>query len=139
MMDLDLIERLMTMLAKSDLESLDVTEGNMRIRLSKAGHVADTDLLADHPTDIAAETGQVIVAGLTGTFFRAPAPGAAPYVQEGEEIREGQVLGLIEAMKMLNPVEAHCNGRVESILVKDADAVIPGQPLIRLSGKTLDV
>jgi acetyl-CoA carboxylase biotin carboxyl carrier protein len=138
-MDLHLIERLMAMLAKSDLESLDVTEGRMRIRLRKAGHITDTDLPADHPTDIAAETGQVIVAGLTGTFFRAPAPGVAPYVQEGEEIREGQVLGLIEAMKMLNPVEAPCDGRVEAILVKDADAVIPGQQLMRLSRKTLDV
>lgn len=138
-MDLDLIERLMAMLAKSDLQSLDVTEKGMRIRLSKSQSAGPVPWPESNVPSDNTETGQVIVAGLTGTFFRAPAPGAEPYVQEGEEIREGQVLGLIEAMKMLNPVEAHCDGRVVAILVKDTDAVIPGQPLMRLSRKLPDV
>jgi acetyl-CoA carboxylase biotin carboxyl carrier protein len=75
----------------------------------------------------------VIVAGLSGTFYRAPAPGAEPYAQEGDLIEEGETLALIEAMKMLNPVEATRSGRIVSILVADGEPVTPGTPLILLA------
>ena len=138
-MDLDLIERLMIILEKSALETLDVSENGIRIRLSKAGGRPAGDTTPDQPQPVSSSGEHLILAGLTGTFYRAPSPGADPYVKEGDTITEGQVLGLVEAMKMLNPVEADMDGIVEAILVSDAEPVVPGQPLIRIARKPSDV
>lgn len=151
-MDLSTIERLMQMLENSTLNELEVSENGMRIRLAKTagriGGVSTTGLLPhDTPEAMAAaeiaalmalpeiaDTDEaVIVAGLSGTFYRAPAPGAEPYAQEGDLIEEGETLALIEAMKMLNPVEATRSGRIVSILVADGEPVTPGTPLILLA------
>jgi acetyl-CoA carboxylase biotin carboxyl carrier protein len=132
-MDLDLIERLMIMLEKSTLDTLDVTENGMRIRLSKAGTVRETEQAEEVSQADRSPAGHLISAGLTGIFYRAPAPDAAPFAEVGDEIKEGQVLGLIEAMKMLNPVEADRDGMIEAILVANAQPVLPGQPLIRFA------
>ncbi len=151
-MDLSTIERLMQMLENSTLNELEVSENGMRIRLAKtAGRIAGvaTTGLLPHDTpeamaaaeiaalmalpEIADTDEAVIVAGLSGTFYRAPAPGAEPYAQEGDLIEEGETLALIEAMKMLNPVEATRSGRIVSILVADGEPVTPGTPLILLS------
>jgi len=151
-MDLSTIERLMQMLENSTLNELEVSENGMRIRLSKTaarnGSVQSTrPVLHDTPEamaaaeiaalmalpDIAETDEAVIVAGLSGTFYRAPAPGAEPYAQEGDLIEEGQTLALVEAMKMLNPVEAPRRGRIVSILIADGEPVTPGTPLILLA------
>lgn len=150
-MDLSTIERLMQMLENSTLNELEVSENGMRIRLAKTagrgGAPATSPMRRDTPEAMAAaeiaalmalpdipETDEaVIVAGLSGTFYRAPAPGAEPYAQEGDLIDEGQTVALIEAMKMLNPVEAPRGGRIVSILVADGEPVTPGTPLILLA------
>lgn len=151
-MDLSTIERLMQMLENSTLNELEVSENGMRIRLAKTagrggGTPAASPTRRDTPEVMAAaeiaalmalpdvhETDEaVIVAGLSGTFYRAPAPGAEPYAQEGDLIEEGQTVALVEAMKMLNPVEAPRAGRIVSILVADGEPVTPGTPLILLS------
>lgn len=151
-MDLSTIERLMQMLENSTLNELEVSENGMRIRLAKTasrngGAPAAAPTRRDTPEAMAAaeiaalmalpdvhETDEaVIVAGLSGTFYRAPAPGAEPYAQEGDLIEEGQTVALVEAMKMLNPVEAPRAGRIVSILVADGEPVTPGTPLILLS------
>lgn len=139
MMDLELIERLMIMLEKSALDTLDVEEGGMRIRLSKAGAVLPSKIFEEEVSGASAEQGHVVIAGLSGTFYKAPAPGAEPYVRVGDSIHEGQVLGLVEAMKMLNPVEADRDGIVDAVLVDDAQPVLPGQPLFRLVKAHSDV
>lgn len=151
-MDLSTIERLMQMLENSTLNELEVSENGMRIRLAKTagrggGAPATSPMRRDTPEAMAAaeiaalmalpdipETDEaVIVAGLSGTFYRAPAPGAEPYAQEGDLIEEGQTVALVEAMKMLNPVEAPRGGRIVSILVADGEPVTPGTPLILLA------
>ena len=151
-MDLATIERLMQMLENSTHNELEVSENGMRIRLAKtAGRTAGAPPSPPRPRDTPeamaaaeiaalmalpdiAETDEaVIVAGLSGTFYRAPAPGAEPFAQEGDLIEEGQTLALVEAMKMLNPVEATRNGRIVSILVADGEPVTPGMPLILLA------
>ncbi|GEO83584.1 MULTISPECIES: acetyl-CoA carboxylase biotin carboxyl carrier protein [Alphaproteobacteria] len=150
-MDLATIERLMQMLENSSLNEIEVSEDGVRIRLAKTagrGAGAPTPVSRNEtPEEMAAaeiatlmalpeiaETDQaVIVSGLSGTFYRAPAPGARPYVKEGDLIEEGQTLALVEAMKMLNPVEATRGGRIESILVADGEPVTPGMPLILLA------
>lgn len=151
-MDLATIERLMQMLENSTLNELELSENGMRIRLAKTatrngGAPPSPSLRRDTPEAMAAaeiaalmalpeiaETDEaVIVAGLSGTFYRAPAPGAEPYAQEGDLIEEGQTLALVEAMKMLNPVEATRGGRIAAILVGDGEPVTPGMPLILLA------
>ncbi|MBD9374030.1 acetyl-CoA carboxylase biotin carboxyl carrier protein [Rhizobium sp. ARZ01] len=142
-MDLEVIERLMQMLSSSDVEELDVTEGNLRIRLAKHARGSDTPIASRQnahsaiPAPISAEAVvgsdlHTIVAGLPGTFYRAPAPGAAPFVDVGDGISDGQQLAIVEAMKMMNPVEADCDGTVLEILLDDAAAVQPGTPLFRI-------
>lgn len=142
-MDLEVIERLMQMLAKSDVEELDVTEGNLRIRLAKGSAVraaaaATPTAPSSGPTHVSvAEPSKgsdlhPILAGLPGIFYRSPAPGAAPFVKEGDAIVDGQQLGIIEAMKMMNPVEADCDGVVEAVLLEDAAAAQAGTPLFRI-------
>ncbi|WP_405997538.1 acetyl-CoA carboxylase biotin carboxyl carrier protein [Streptomyces sp. NBC_00829] len=71
-------------------------------------------------------------APLVGTYYAAPSPGAAPFVQVGDHVGIGQQLGIIEAMKLMNPVEATRPGRVVEVLVQDGEPVEYGQPLVLL-------
>ena len=69
---------------------------------------------------------------MVGTFYRAPAPDAAPFVAEGDLVKEGQVLCVIEAMKLMNEIEAKAAGRIARVLVENAQPVEYGQPLFLL-------
>ncbi len=150
-MDLILISRLMEMLENSTLDSLDVSEGGMRIRLSKSGaqpeamveaveqaespeYNAEADIAEMMALGLTAtrSTEEPVQAGLPGTFYRAPSPGAEPFAREGDQVEEGQTLGLIEAMKMLNPVEAPRAGRLHRFIIEDGTPVAAGATLIIL-------
>jgi acetyl-CoA carboxylase biotin carboxyl carrier protein len=142
-MDLALIEKLMRLLETSDLQELDVNEAGMRIRLAKkrsgsAVHDADPVVATPQPSsDVPVEqpSSHRIIAGMAGTFYRSPSPGAPPFATEGMEVRDGQQLAIIEAMKMLNPVEADINGVIVRILLKDGDSVSPGTALFEVERK----
>ena len=142
-MDLALIEKLMRLLEASDLQELDVNEGGTRIRLAKkrsgsAVPEGEPPIAAARPSldaPKAEPTAHRIIAGMAGTFYRSPSPGAPPFVTEGSEIRDGQQLGIIEAMKMLNPVEADTNGVIARILLRDGDSVSPGTVLFEVALK----
>lgn len=142
-MDLALIEKLMRLLETSDLQELDVNEGGMRIRLAKkrsGGAVpeAEPPIAAARPPIDALKvepTAHRIIAGMAGTFYRSPSPGAPPFVTEGSEIRDGQQLAIIEAMKMLNPVEADANGVIMRIRLEDGDSVSPGTIMFEVEPK----
>jgi len=73
---------------------------------------------------------QLVVAPMVGTFYTAPAPNEPAYVAEGDEIEPGQIVGIIEAMKMMNQIESEVAGRVTRILVQNAEPVEYGQPLM---------
>ena len=75
-------------------------------------------------------TGHRVCAPLVGTFYRAPEPGAPPFVQVGDLVEPGQQVGIVEAMKLMNPVEADVAGRVVDVLVGDAEPIEYGQPLV---------
>jgi acetyl-CoA carboxylase biotin carboxyl carrier protein len=79
-----------------------------------------------------AETGHAVVAPLVGTFYRAPGPGAKPFVEEGDVVDEGQTVAIVEAMKLMNQVKADQGGRVAQILCTDGDWVEFEQPLMYL-------
>lgn len=78
--------------------------------------------------------GQTIVAGLTGTFYRSPSPEAPPFVEVGDFVEEGQTIGLLEAMKMLTPVEADRAGRIAAIGAENGALVTRGTVLYRFAG-----
>jgi acetyl-CoA carboxylase biotin carboxyl carrier protein len=79
------------------------------------------------------ESGHAVVAPLVGTFYRSPEPDAAPFISEGDIIEAGQQVGIVEAMKIMNAVQADQGGRVAKILASDGDMVEYGQPLIILA------
>jgi acetyl-CoA carboxylase biotin carboxyl carrier protein len=76
--------------------------------------------------------GVVVPAPMVGTFYRAPAPNEPPYVQVGDEVRPGDVIGLIEAMKIMNEIECEVHGRVAQLMVDNAQPVEYGQPLMTI-------
>ncbi len=142
-MDLALIERLIDIFERSSLAELDYAEGGARLRLARdtgasaapaprpaAAAAAPAASSASEPP-AAAE--HLLTAGIFGTFFRAPGPGQAPFVSEGDAVREGQTLAILEAMKVLNPVEADRAGRVARILAEDGATVEVGTPLFALA------
>ena len=74
----------------------------------------------------------MVTSPLVGTFYAAPSPEAEPYVKVGDTVKKGQVLGLIEAMKLMNEIESEYDGVVEAILVENEEVVEYGQPLFRI-------
>lgn len=144
-MDLDLIERLMRLLERSSVNELELTENGTRIRLSKtvtqaretratsvASSSAEGRANASASASAAGPREHVVVAGLPGTFYRSPMPGEAPFVEVGDAIEDGRKLGIIEAMKMMNPVEADCAGRITAIHLEDGAPVTAGMPLFTI-------
>jgi acetyl-CoA carboxylase biotin carboxyl carrier protein len=142
-MDLDLIERLMRLLETSSVNELELTENGTRIRLSKTGAPQSSAASAASSSTAtranaaasAAATGpkeHVVVAGLPGTFYRSPLPGEAPFVEIGALVEDGRKLAIVEAMKMMNPVEADCAGRITAIHVEDGAPVTAGMPLMTI-------
>ena len=79
-----------------------------------------------------AAAGNVVASPLVGTFYAAASPDAEPFVKVGDTVKKGQVLGIIEAMKLMNEIESEYDGVVEAVLVKNEDVVEDGQPLFRI-------
>jgi acetyl-CoA carboxylase biotin carboxyl carrier protein len=125
------------------LTSIDVKRDGTRIRLSTNApasvpvHVmAQPHIVQTHaeykPAESQADEGDFITAPMIGTFYSSPAPGEPVFVEPGDEIEIGQIIGIIEAMKIMNEIAADRAGIVEDILVRNAQAVEYGQPLLRL-------
>lgn len=150
-MDLKELKALLRLMEGNDVEELEVEEGGRRIRIRRRSEPGPTLQAALLPLQHAArqitETSSVLppatgvpeTAGLVpvespmvGTFFRAPAPGAEPYVKEDDLVRKGTVVCIIEAMKLMNEIEAEVSGRVVRILVENAQPVEFGQTLFLL-------
>ena len=91
--------------------------------------------LAANPASMEASgvsSDQVVTCPLVGTFYSAPSPDAEAFVKVGDTVKKGQVLGIVEAMKLMNEIESDYDGVVEAILVKDGETVEYGQPLFRI-------
>jgi acetyl-CoA carboxylase biotin carboxyl carrier protein len=136
---IDAVRELITMMSKGGISELDLSTGDVTIRLRGASAgvaVAPAPHPVEHftPDALAAETaGYVITAPMIGTFYSAPAPGEAPFVQVGDEVEVGQVIGIIEAMKIMNEIIADKAGVVSETLVENAQPVEYGSPLLRLT------
>jgi acetyl-CoA carboxylase biotin carboxyl carrier protein len=120
---------------RHNLAELEVESGGTRIRvvrehspLTLARHVENRSAREDAAPQAAAHL-VTIEAPMVGTFYRASAPDATPFVNEGDLIKEGQVLCIVEAMKLMNEIEAKVGGRIERIMVENGQPVEYGQPL----------
>ncbi|HYQ55180.1 MAG TPA: biotin/lipoyl-containing protein [Pseudomonas sp.] len=136
-MDKALVERLVSLLEISALSEIEYSADGTRIRLVKAlGQVgSEQPRLPGAQTPVATPmppSSWTIDAGLTGVFYLAPSPDEPAFVDVGAVIQEGQQVGIIEAMKMLNVLESECGGRVVRILVEDGASVEAGTPLFEL-------
>lgn len=139
------IQELIDLLKRNNLTELEVERGGFRIRLrhetgarpAVAPAAADVVPAAPHTRaesatmSFPAETaGKVtITSPIVGTFYRSPSPDADPYVEEGDLVKKGQVLCIVEAMKLMNEIESEVDGRVVKILAESTKPVEYGQPL----------
>jgi acetyl-CoA carboxylase biotin carboxyl carrier protein len=137
----DLARRLGALLVELNLSEIEVSTGDVRVRLQRGGHpavalpgAASPTAAAPAPTGVDALAGLITIeAPMVGTFYRASAPEAEPYVREGDAVKQGQVLCVIEAMKLMNEIESKISGRIHKILVENGQAVEYGQPLFLLA------
>ena len=151
-MDLRKLKTLIDLVSESGISELEVTEGEGKVRIVKnappvyvqpaaAQYAAPIGVPLAAPDAPAGEAaapaaaapaqpqGHVVTSPMVGTFYRAPSPGADPFVQVGDTVKEGQTLCIIEAMKLLNEIESDVAGVVKEILVENGQAVEYGQPL----------
>ncbi len=148
-MDIRKIKKLIELLEESGIAELEIREGEESVRISRAskfpqaGYAAPPvtyaqaapapALIEPAPTAASAtpteHTGHMVTAPMVGTFYRAPSPGSKSFVEEGQTVKEGDTLCIIEAMKMLNQIEADRSGVVKKILAENAQPVEFGQPL----------
>jgi len=135
----ELARRLGALLTELGLSEIDVTVGELRVRLQRGGVtqapaaaapvVASVERPAGVTAEIESGSGVTIEAPMVGTFYRASSPTADPYVSEGDLVKEGQILCIIEAMKLMNEIESKVAGRVVNVFVENAHPVEFGQPL----------
>ena len=145
-MDLRKLKTLIDLVSESNVSELEITEAEGKVRIVKsegkvlqqyvaapvAAPVAPAPaaaLTAELPAPVAAETGHVVKSPMVGTFYRSSSPGAKPFVELGSEVKEGETICIIEAMKILNEIEADKSGKITRILGENGQAVEYGQPL----------
>ncbi len=141
-MDLRKLKTLIDLVAESGIAELEITEGDDKVKIVKfsqalppvaqaapAPTVAVAAAPAPEPVAAPVPTGHAVKAPMVGTFYRSPNPGASPFVEVGQAVKEGEPLCIIEAMKLLNEIEADKSGVIKEILVENGEPVEYGQPL----------
>jgi len=148
-MDLRKLKKLIDLVQESGIAELEITEGEEKVRISRAGNAVQTAVMtmpqattmmaaapaaaaaapAAAPETPAEPEGHVVKSPMVGTFYRSSAPGAKPFVEIGQTVNAGDTLCIIEAMKLLNEIEADQGGVIKSVLVENGQPVEYGQPL----------
>lgn len=139
-MDLRKLKTLIDLVSDSGIAELEITEGEGKVRIVKFSQAVQPVAYATEaapavapvataPAAPAAPSGHAVKAPMVGTFYRAPNPGASPFVEVGQSVKEGEPLCIIEAMKLLNEIEADKSGVIKEILVENGEPVEYGQPL----------
>ena len=136
-MDLRRIKKLIDMVEESGISELEVRSGEELIRISRpvaagGAPVPTGDGAVTPPRPAAVTRGFVVRAPLTGTFYCAPAPGERSFVRVGQTVAVGDVLCIIESMKMMNQIEAERAGRIVEVIARDGSPVETGAPLFRI-------
>lgn len=149
-MDLRKLKTLIDLVAESGISELEVTEGESKVKIVKSSAASNQVVMMQQPmlhapaaqqaqapaapavaTPVAAAepTGHIVKSPMVGTFYRSSAPGAAPFVELGSTIKDGDTICIIEAMKLLNEIDADASGVITQILVENGQPVEFGQPL----------
>jgi acetyl-CoA carboxylase biotin carboxyl carrier protein len=147
-MDIRKVKKLIELLDDSGIAEIEITEGEESVRISRysahapvavAPMVAAAPVAAPAaapaaaptaaPVEVVEEDGFEVTAPMVGTFYSSSSPGAAPYIQVGDRVNEGDTLCIIEAMKMMNQIEADVSGVVKSIRIQNGEPVEFGQVL----------
>ena len=154
-MDIRKIKKLIELLEESDVEELEIQEGDDSVRISRrrepaaGGHyishyAAPAPQAAPAPAPAAeaapaaessapaAPSGHAVKSPMVGTFYRAPSPTASSFVEVGQKVNVGDVICIVEAMKMMNQIEADKSGTIDAILVEDGEPVEFDQPLFSI-------
>lgn len=153
-MDMRKLKTLVDLVSDSNISELEITEAEGKVRIVKAGYGVPTTMMMQPagqmmmapppqpqaaPADAAsaapvaeapaAPAGHVVKSPMVGTFYRSASPGSKPFVEIGTAIKEGDPICIVEAMKIMNEIEADMSGTVTKILVENGQAVEFGQPL----------
>src|SRR5689334_15969163 len=149
--DLRKLKKLIDLVQESGIAELEITEGEEKVKIVKGGAVdispapppaappakaaaPEARPAAAAPSEApAAQEGHVVKAPMVGTFYRTPSPDAKPFVEVGQAVKEGDTICIIEAMKLMNEIEADASGTVKAILVENGQPVEYGQPLFILA------
>jgi acetyl-CoA carboxylase biotin carboxyl carrier protein len=143
-MDIRKVKKLIELLEESGIAEIEITEGEESVRISR--HGAQPPMMMQAPAQMMAApaaqaaapavaaapalpAGHAVKSPMVGTFYRSPSPGAKVFVEVGQAVKEGEVLCIIEAMKMMNQIESDKAGTVKAILADNGDPVEFGQPL----------
>jgi len=131
--DKKLIKELKDYLEEFDLSEIEYQDGDRKIKVAR-NKIADSSLTAHKPslTSIKEESGTKITSPIIGTAYLSPEPGAKKFIEVGSQIKKGQTVIIVEAMKTMNHVPSTANGVVKKVLVQDGQAVEFGQTLIVL-------
>ncbi|MEW5802258.1 MAG: acetyl-CoA carboxylase biotin carboxyl carrier protein [bacterium] len=137
-MDIEKIDQILNLIEKTGFIEVEVEQAGLRIRARKGTSPSKPKVevkqeieekpAAESPV-VESDKGVISRSPLVGTFYRAPSPNAAPFVEIGDIVRKGQVLCIVEAMKLMNEVEAEVDGKIIAIYVENARPVEYGEPL----------
>jgi acetyl-CoA carboxylase biotin carboxyl carrier protein len=150
-MDIRKVKKLIELLEQSNINELEINEGDESVRISRGG-TAVTYAAAPAPTPVAAAPapvaapaaaeaaapateepeGHAVKSPMVGTFYASPAPGSPAFVSVGQTVAAGDVICIIEAMKMMNQIEADKAGTIGAILIEDGEAVEFDQPIVTI-------
>ena len=150
-MDLRKLKTLIDLVAESDIAELEVTEGESKVRIVKSSAMPQNQVVMMPSQGAPAQyaqsapvaapvapavqaaapepTGHIVKSPMVGTFYRSSSPGSAPFIEVGQSVKEGDTLCIIEAMKLLNEIDADKSGIVTQVLVENGQPVEFGQPL----------
>lgn len=155
-MDIRKIKTLIELLEGTDITEIEICEGEESVRISRGSTASMYEAMpvvaraaptavapaptvvmpateAAPPAKTAEPAGHMVRSPMVGTFYRAPSPGAKPFIEVGQSIKAGEVICIIEAMKMMNHIEADKSGTISAILAEDGEPVEFDQPLVSIT------
>lgn len=148
-MDIRKIKKLIELLHDTDVAEIEISEGEESVRITRGStnqvvvqtpqmtapqtvvtQPATPQSVSDESPGVVVPAGHQVKSPMVGTFYRSPSPDAVAFIEIGSEVKQGDTLCIVEAMKMMNQIEADASGKVLAILVDDGDAVEFEQPLV---------